>query len=160
MTRVWNKSDLELMKDTSYLNFMGEPGGPIVLAVLVTMGTNCTFRVNVLCKFYRRSGWICVSFIRWTHQKARKLSYEWDNKCSKDDINYGHKLNHGVIFPWPVTSFMHCGLTHWGRDNMAAIFQTTFSNRFSWKKMYEFWLTFHWSLFLGVQLTIFQHWFR
>ena len=27
-------------------------------------------------------------------------------------------------------------------------------------KMYEFWLIFHWSLFLRVQLTIIQHWFR
>ena len=27
-------------------------------------------------------------------------------------------------------------------------------------KMYEFRLRFHWSLFLRVQLTIFQHWFR
>ena len=26
--------------------------------------------------------------------------------------------------------------------------------------MYKFWLKFHWSLFLRVQLTIFQHWFR
>ena len=51
-------------------------------------------------------------------------------------------------------------LTHWGRDKMAAIFQTTFSKGFSWMKMYQFRLTFHWSLFLGVQLTIFQHWFR
>ena len=51
-------------------------------------------------------------------------------------------------------------LTHWGWDKMAAIFQTTFSNGFSWMKMHEFRLIFHWSLFLGVQLTIFQHWFR
>ena len=51
-------------------------------------------------------------------------------------------------------------LTHWGRDKMAAIFQTTFWNGFSWLKMHEFRLTFHWSLFLGVQLTIFSHWFR
>ena len=42
---------------------------------------------------------------------------------------------------------------------MAAIFQT-YSNGFPWMKMYEFWLKFHRSLFLGVQLTIFQHWFR
>ena len=40
-------------------------------------------------------------------------------------------------------------LTHWGRDKMAAIFQTMFSNGFSWIKMHEFRLTFHWSLFLG-----------
>ena len=39
-------------------------------------------------------------------------------------------------------------LTHWGRDKMAAIFQTTFSNGFSGMKMYEFRLTFHWGLFL------------
>ena len=51
-------------------------------------------------------------------------------------------------------------LTHWGRDKMADIFQTTFSNAFSWMKMSECRLRFHWSLFLRVQLTIFQHWFR
>ena len=43
---------------------------------------------------------------------------------------------------------------------MAAIFQTTFSNAFSWMKMFKFLLRFHWSLFPRVQLTIFQHWFR
>ena len=43
---------------------------------------------------------------------------------------------------------------------MAAFSQTTFSNAFSSKKMFEFRLQFHWSLFLRVQLTIFQHWFR
>ena len=51
-------------------------------------------------------------------------------------------------------------LTHWGRDKMAAIFQTTFSNAFSWVKMFKFRLRFHLSLFPRVQLTIFQHWFR
>ena len=30
------------------------------------------------------------------------------------------------------------GLTHWGRDKMAAIFQTTFSSAFSWMKMFKF----------------------
>ena len=35
---------------------------------------------------------------------------------------------------------------------MAAIFQTTFSNAFSWMKMYKFRLRFHWSLFPRVQL--------
>ena len=47
-------------------------------------------------------------------------------------------------------------LTHWGRDKMVAIFQTAFSNEFSWTKMYEF----HQSLFPRFQLTIIQHWFR
>ena len=43
-------------------------------------------------------------------------------------------------------------LTHWGRNKMAAISQTTFSNTFSWMKMYEFWLKFNLNLFLRVQL--------
>ena len=51
-------------------------------------------------------------------------------------------------------------LTHWGRDKMAAIFQTTFSNAFSWMKMVKFRLSYHGSLFPMVQLTIFQHWLR
>ena len=50
--------------------------------------------------------------------------------------------------------------THWGLDKMDAISQTTFSSAFSWMKIFWFWLKFHWSLFLRVQLTIFQHWFR
>ena len=48
-------------------------------------------------------------------------------------------------------------LTHWGRDKMDAISQTTFSNAFSWIEMYEFRLRFHRSLFLRLELIIFQH---
>ena len=51
-------------------------------------------------------------------------------------------------------------LTHWGRDKITAIWQTTFSNAFSWMKMYECLLRFHWNLFLRFELTIFHHWFR
>ena len=49
-------------------------------------------------------------------------------------------------------------LTHWGRDKMDAISQTTFSNAFSWLKMFEIQLKFHWSLFLWVQLTTLFSW--
>ena len=56
---------------------------------------------------------------------------------------------------WPARA-----LTHWGREKMAAISQTTFSSAFSWMKLYEFHLRFHWSLFPRFELTIFQHWFR
>ena len=50
--------------------------------------------------------------------------------------------------------------THWHRDIMAAIFQTTFSNAFSLTKMYQFQLKFRWSMFRSVHLTTTQHWFR
>ena len=51
-------------------------------------------------------------------------------------------------------------LTHWGRYNMDAILQTTFSNDFSWMKMCECRLRFHWNLFRKFESTIFHHWFR
>ena len=39
------------------------------------------------------------------------------------------------------------------------IFQTTFSNAFSWMEIVVFRWKFYWNLFHGVQLTILQHWF-
>ena len=52
------------------------------------------------------------------------------------------------------------GLSHWGRDKIDAIWQMTFSNAFSWLKMNDFLLEFHWSLFLRFESTIFHHWYR
>ena len=77
-----------------------------------------------------------------------------------------HSLSHGLMADtWTnvtLWSARSCGinLTHWGQDKMAAIFQTTFWNALSWMNVYRFLLRFHWSLFPGVQITIFQHWFR
>ena len=51
-------------------------------------------------------------------------------------------------------------LTHWSRDEIDAISQTTYSNAFSLIKMNEFRLRLHWSVCLGFELTISQHWFR
>ena len=66
----------------------------------------------------------------------------------------------GTRLAQEMSSVWHAVLTHWGRDSMGAISQTTHLNTFSWIKIYEFRLKFHWSLFLRVQLTIFHHWFR
>ena len=41
-----------------------------------------------------------------------------------------------------------CDLKHWGLGKMAILLQTTFSSAFSWMKMHEFWLKFHWRLSL------------
>ena len=72
--------------------------------------------------------------------------------------------SHPGASTWPSTGRTHrrtyTELTHWKRDKMIDILQTTFSNALSWMKMYEFPLRFHWNLFLRAQLTIFQHWFR
>ena len=57
------------------------------------------------------------------------------------------------VIPWTITQDVTYAamLTHWGRDKMAAISQTMFSNAISWMKMCELRLKFHWSFFLGVQ---------
>ena len=66
----------------------------------------------------------------------------------------------GNLYITPVRDTAGIPLTHWSWDKMAAFSQTTFSNAFSSMKMFEFRLQFHWSLFLRVQLTIFQPLFR
>ena len=43
---------------------------------------------------------------------------------------------------------------------MTANFLTTFSNAFSWAKIYKFRLRFYISVFPMVRLTILKHWFR
>ena len=78
--------------------------------------------------------------------------------------NVMHLLSNWDIYGWDhvgqLVPALFNPLTHWGRDKLDAIFYTTFSNGFSWMKMCEFRLEFHWSLFLRFQLIIFQHWLR
>ena len=50
------------------------------------------------------------------------------------------------IITWPC-------LTHWGQDKMAAILQPAFSHAFSWMKIYEFHLRFHWNVFPKVSIN-------
>ena len=88
----------------------------------------------------------------FTHATAAELS--WCANLWPDWNKQESKKNFQKII-WVI-----CSLTNWGRDKMAAIFQTTLSNAFSWMNVLEFRLKFHWSLFLRIQLTIFPHWFR
>ena len=81
--------------------------------------------------------------------RSRKRTFVSKNTSHRSDI-------------WedPLQQYFCDGLTHWGRDQIDAISQTTFLNAFSRMKMNEFRLGFHWSLFLRFESTIFQHWFR
>ena len=68
-------------------------------------------------------------------------------------------VNKTVKILYPVTSHQ-CSILHWGLNKMGDILQMSFSNAFSWKKIFVFWLKFHWNLFLMVHLTASQYWFR
>ena len=66
-------------------------------------------------------------------------------------------------FQWSllhVVAISNTPLTHWVWEKLTATLWMTFSEAFSWIKMYEFQLKLHWSLLLRVKLTIFHHWFR
>ena len=107
----------------------------------------------------------------WMKRQGRRIG-----ECSASSwyvtivshIWYPMKYGHGfvvlcfvvVTFLFPVDSCDPFILTHWGRNQVAASFQPTFSSAFSRMKICEFRLRFHWSLFRGVHLTISQHWFR
>ena len=67
----------------------------------------------------------------------------------------GNKYNFVVINV--LTDALVLSTYCWGRDKMADISQMTISNGFSWIKLYEFRLIFHWSSLLRVKLTIFEH---
>ena len=56
----------------------------------------------------------------------------------------------GCLWSWS-------SLTHLPLDKIDAFPQTILLDAFSWMKSFVFWLKFHWSLFLNVQLTMTQH---
>ena len=83
---------------------------------------------------------------------------EFKLELQSGNAHFGSKSM--ISFSCMTLKFDGWPFTHWGREEMNNISQTTFSNAFSSMKMFEFRLKFHWSLFPRVQLTIFQHWFR
>ena len=114
------------------------------------------FLRDVSCDF--RIRWVFNSILHSPQKKEKKYMYT-DEGLTR---NAGREPLY-LAFSQPFkTLYWHLNplLTHWGRDKMDAISQTTFSNAFSWIKMHEFRLRFRWSLFLGFELTIFQYWFR
>ena len=53
-----------------------------------------------------------------------------------------------------ITNYAAVIVTHWGRDEMAAFSQTTFSSAFPWMRTFEFRIKFHWNMFFDVSLTM------
>ena len=97
------------------------------------------------------------------HQSSASLAFVWGIHWDRTKGQLRGKCFHLMTSSWIVVETWKetcLTLTHWGRDKMDVISQTTLWSAFSWMKMFEFRLKFHWRLFVRVQLTIFQHWFR
>ena len=94
--------------------------------------TEC-FNPIAFSLWFRSSVLNCFKSLSWN-----PVHYFFCNSHNKDPIAHPHDERWGILM----------SLTHWGWDKMDAIFQTPFSNAFSWMINYEFRLEFYWSLFL------------
>ena len=103
--------------------------------------------------------WYCIkcnkdkmrNIVEFELIKDMQIPFQYKYHLSKSmDFYYRDNL---VKWPSYFTMVNPIWLTHWGQDEMAAIFQTTYSNACFLMKMYKFRLRFHWSLFPSVQST-------
>ena len=84
--------------------------------------------------------YLMIAYIRYKRSIALMYKRRGDRKWRLSRVHhivqcmrYGARCKNNIP---------HTMLLHWGRDKMAAISQTMFSNTFSWMKMYEFRLRF------------------
>ena len=87
----------------------------------------------------------------------------WANNGNASDSRCHHAHHDVTVMMWVISKKCLCMYHVWSSycsretwvntmkpRQMDAISQMTFSNAFPWMKMFEFWLKFHWSLFLKV----------
>ena len=67
-------------------------------------------------------------------------SFLWSQLPYTPDRTYSYHViwQHHLLMRCLVLFYLCFALTHGGRDKMAVIFQTTFSNAFSWIEMFKF----------------------
>ena len=177
--RQW-VSSLRLSDINVSLNWIIIGSGNGLAPVQCWIIVNWTASIVILSFSFKKCiqnvSWKMAAILSWPQgvkelfKWVKPVSHNWQNTfmnlwCATiTQVDSGSRFNITTLsyqYKWMVLSLPQwMGLTHWGRDKMAAISQTIFSNTFSWMKMYEFWFRFTWNLFLRVQLTIFRHWFR
>ena len=84
-------------------------------------------------------GPIMKKTLPWRHHDQRLII--WDT-CRQPCV-WQYLIMHDIFIITRLSSFIN--LTHWGRDKMDAISQTTPSSAFSWMKIFEFRIKFQWS---------------
>ena len=124
--------------------------------------------LNVLTPLGRVTITIClfVSCGRFRVSPKHRLIYKWTkikfDRCRRslvvvEPVKY--ELDLTVLtntftetsLQWKLRNGV---LTHWGRDKIATISQTTFSNAFSWMKMFEYRPRWHHAAQMPVSTTL------
>ena len=131
------------------------------------IGPHCIlWGINIACILEKRHWEVLIRAVYWkmsfSNSPCRSIS--WTLRVQLISWKYHRALlvitqhsGNGLV-PSDNKPLPESMLTHWGRDKMDAISQTTYSSAFSWMKMFEFRLKFHWRMFLRVQLTIIHQW--
>ena len=138
------------------------------LLIMLGLKLNHVSKRGYWCKVIISVAWIIVVVHECIIPNAKAGNGHRGAKCWSPSrqsarlcfCHFGIKLSINWVIIQKSLDFSLYRLTHWCRDEMADISQTRISNAFSWMRIYEFWSIFHWGLFLGVKLTIFQHWFQ
>ena len=133
---------------------------PTVPASDVCMCLSICSHLTVYAYFSRRYfhylyEWLLIAFEQSWHFRIVVIHLTSPRRCSQWDSGF---QTDGTKLPHKKLAFHQLKSSPPGQ--IAAILQTILSDAFSWMKTSVFWLKFHGSLFLGVQLTITQHWFR
>ena len=77
-----------------------------------------------------------------TPVRVLKSNVKWFNENNAQGQCFGG--NHGYQYArWWICCRPYCTLSHWGRDKMAAILKTIFSNVFPCMEIVVFWFKFH-----------------
>ena len=84
---------------------------------------------------------------RWVNLHGMKWPFNADITYADGLATQEPKASITMALPHSARSISGFKLRYWGPDKIAAVFQMTFSNAFSWMKMHEFRFRFHWSLF-------------
>ena len=144
----------------------------------------CQFADNIFkCIFLDENHYMLIQnplkFVRWgsIDKKSALVQmmtlYQTGTKslpsgANGDPVHWHFSLCHwanflsqiGLPLLWWNKDVMNSIVNSSPLDKMAPISQTIFSDAYLWMKSSVFWLKFHWSLFLRVELTIAQHWLR
>ena len=110
----------------------------------------CDF-ISINHCFYYSSGRFITFFC--THQECH---------CNVNVLQFsiGDSIHFCILHILPVISCQDAASIHYGRDKMAAISQTTFSNAFSWLRIIAVWFEFHWNFIWRVPFAIRHNWHR
>ena len=104
--------------------------------------------------------WLLIALVPRWHVWSGQTSLYWESWQTKGwkhcDGGEGQSVMRNKNYWLHLISIV----THLYLDKMAAILQMIYLDAFTRMKSLVFWLKFHWSLLLRVQLTIIQHWFR